>query len=283
MSVPVKLVIIALFAAGGGTQSHAAVPLGGDCGAYIEASTPGAGSVPSVIPDRLLSDLNLAIPCLIAVIRNSKADVGASGTSKDASSRLLSVTAAFRAIMTRLVSSDQIAGNTKGLDDFIAKFRAADDLDIVSVLSYGTRSEIPDLRLNSVSILGNVIDNTTVCVPLAHLNDPTLLDSPNGINGRANLLAVISVVAPWAYKENFNNITRTRQAIFNSLRSNVGDPNLKYTFYALDNIAVRLESQTPTSNQKFDLPVQWRLNCQAYVRSFVPKIVTIDNVKYSEP
>lgn len=280
-SVPIKLVVIAialLVASGGATQSHAAVLPASNCGAYFEASAPGAKSTPSVILDRLLADLNVAIPCLIAVVRSLQAEVGASGTSTDASSRLLSVTAAFRAIMTRLVSSDKTAGNTKGLDDFIANFRATDDLDIVSVLSYGTRSDLLDLRLNSVSILGNVIDNKTVCVPLAHLNDPSLLDSANGINGRANLLAVISVVAPWAYKENFDNITRTTQAIHASI--NEGDPNLKYTSSALENIKVRLGSQTDNSNKTVPLPSQWRLNCQTYVRSFVPKIVAADNVKY---
>ena len=181
--------------------------------------------------------------------------------------------------MTRLVAIDKSTNTTKNLDGFISTFRNNDSIGTVSVLSYGTRSEVSDLRLNSLSILGNVIDNTTVCVALAHLNDPTLLDSPNGNNGRANLLAAISVVAPWAYKENFENISRTVKAIKDSIM-NRDDPTLKYTVYALNNINDRLETQKPNSNKSVPMPDKWRANCQAYVQNFVPKIVTIDNVRY---
>jgi hypothetical protein len=116
-----------------------------------------------------------------------------------------------------------------------------------------------NFRLNPVQILGNVIDNTTVCTPLAHLNDPALLESPNGINGRANLLGVISVVAPWAYKENFDNITRTTQAIKASIQD--GDPNLRSTSASLANIDARLLSQTATSNKNVPMPEAWRSDC----------------------
>jgi hypothetical protein len=146
------------------------------------------------------------------------------------------------------------------------------------VPSYGARSDLYDLRLNSVLILGNIIDNTTVCAPLAHLNDPGLLDSPNGINGRANLLGVISVVAPWAYKENFDNITRTTQAIKSSIQES--DPNVKSTSASLANIAARLLSQTTTSNRNVLLPEAWRRDCAAYVENFKPKIIAIANVQY---
>lgn len=266
-----------IFQSSGVNNSHAAIP-NDQCGVYIRGSTPVAGNQPSVISDDFLSDLDSATPCLISIINSLKSDVGPGGISKDASARLLAVTGAFRTIMTRLVASDKAANTTTNLDSFISTFRKIRDIDTVSVLSYGTRSEISDLRLNSLSILGNVIDNPTVCVALAHLNDPTLLDSPNGNNGRANLLGTISVVAPWAYKENFENITRTAKAITDSI--NRDDPNLKYTVYALSNINDRLASQKPNSNRSVPMPSNWRMNCRTYVQNFVPKIVTIDNVRY---
>ena len=190
---------------------------------------------------------------------------------------MLSATAAFRSIVTKLNVSDQASGNTSGLDEFIKQFRLADNLDVVSVLSYGARSDVYDIRLNSVLLLGNVIDNTSVCVPLAHLNDPTLMTSANGMNGRANLLGIISVVAPWAYKQNFENIEKTRDFINNQIAS---DTNAKTTSNILENIRVRLKSQNTDSNRNVDLPQQWRIACKGYIEKFVPKLPSLDNLQY---
>jgi ABC-type transporter Mla subunit MlaD len=127
-------------------------------------------------------------------------------------------------------------------------------------------------------VLGNVIDNTTVCVPLTHLNDPTLLATASGINGRANLLSLVSVVAPWAYKENSENIARTRASILGQVNSN--DPNLKGTVARLENISRRLGDNTETSNRSVPMPESWRLQCKAYVEGFVPKLPSFQNVQY---
>ena len=271
----------ASIAANAVTDAQAAVPAVG-CNAYVAASTPAEKNQASVIPDELLTDLDTATPCFVSMINNLKSDVGSKGISADGSARLLSITAALRTITARLVKLDedqQANGQPKKfLDPFIAKFRQLDDIDTVAVLAYGVRSEVSDLRLNSLVILGNIIDNKTVCVALAHLNDPTLLDSANGANGRANLLATIAVPAPWAFKENFENISRTAQAINGSIDKS--DPNLRYTAYALDNINERLKSQKPDSNKKYLMPDEWRSNCHNYVQNFVPRITTIENVQY---
>ena len=251
-----------------------------DCTPYLAAVASGNIKVPAVVPDRLLSDTDTAIFCLVAVTRKMNSEVGPRGLPPDTAQGLLSATAALRVLMTRGTTvSDQGRANPAALADFIAKFRAADDVEVASVLSYGARSDLYDLRLNSVLILGNVIDNSTVCAPLAHLNDPGLLDYPNGINGRANLLGVISVVAPWAYKENFENITRTTQAIKASIQD--GDPNLKSTSATLANISARLSSQTGSSNKNVLLPVEWRRACATFVDNFKPKITATSNVRYS--
>jgi hypothetical protein len=272
--------LVLCFAAAGGLVASPAVAQksASECAPYFEAVASGNIKLPAVVPDRLLSDADTAIFCLVAGVKKMSSEVGPRGLPPETAQRLLSATAAIRVLMTRATSADQGRANPAALDEFIAKFRAADDIDVVSVLSYGARSDLYDLRLNSVLILGNIIDNTTVCAPLAHLNDPGLLDSPNGINGRANLLGVISVVAPWAYKENFDNITRTTQAIKSSIQES--DPNVKSTSASLANIAARLLSQTTTSNRNVLLPEAWRRDCAAYVENFKPKIIAIANVQY---
>jgi hypothetical protein len=64
----------------------------------------------------------------------------------------------------------------------------------------------------STLILANVIDNTTVCVPIDHLYDPSI-----SINGRANLLSVVSVVAPWAYRQKYDNISKVQARISSTI------------------------------------------------------------------
>jgi len=114
-------------------------------------------------------------------------------------------------------------------------------------------------------------------VPLTHLNDPTLMNSSNGLNGRANLLGIISVVAPWAYKQNYENIEKTRDLISTQIAS---DSATKTTLTILENIRVRLNSQNSDSNKNVNLPEQWRIACRSYVETFVPKLPSMDNVKY---
>jgi hypothetical protein len=245
-----------------------------NCTPFFEAVASGNRNLPAVVPDRLLSDTDTAIFCLVAVVRKMNSEIGPRGLLPDTAQRLLSATAALRVMMTRgTTASDEGHASSAALDDFIRRFRADDDVDVASVLSYGARSDLYDLRLNSVLILGNVIDNTTVCAPLAHLNDPGLLDTPNGVNGRANLLGIISVVAPWAYKENFANITKTIEAIKASMSE--GDPNLKSTSASISNITARLLTQTPTSNKNVPMPDQWRRDCANFVESFKPKITAV--------
>lgn len=263
-----------------GASTAVAVGLPDRCSAYVAASAPVETDQPAVIPLSLLEDQDTAIACLIFVIKAVKSDISTDGIAKVASARLLSVTAAFRTVIAKLVAADKTANTTTNLDQFIKEFRAQDDIETISVLAYGTRAENSDLRLNSLIILGNVIDNTSVCVALAHLNDPSLLSHPNGVNGRANLLGAVSVVAPWAYRENYDNISRTVEAIQGDVTNEHDPATLKYTLAKLDNIQERLRSQKPNSNKSVPLPATLRKNCRSYVENFLPKIVRVENVRY---
>ena len=141
---------------------------------------------------------------------------------------------------------------------------------------------LEDLRLNSVWILTNVVDNTTVCAPLSHLNDPTLqkaveANNSTALSARTNLLSVITIVAPWAYKENFENIAATTKKVSASFQRN--DANFKITQSIVDNINVRLASQTNSSNMNVKMRPEWGQACKAFVNSFIPELDTA-NLKY---
>lgn len=241
------------------------------CSQYILATSGSKEKVP-VVSEELLTDWNAALPCLLIVIRNLKDSVSGSSTSVEAKSSLLSVTAALKNIISRLTANDQnnVGGKSNYLLSFIGKFRSSDDIDVVSVLTYGATSDIYDIRLNSVIILGNIIDNSTVCVPLTYLNDPTILASEVGLKGRINLLSIVSVVAPWAYKENFDSI----QATINQIRIDVENDklNLQSTIDRLSKIQQRLNSQNLNSNKSVNLPKAWDTNCKIYVESYLPAL-----------
>ncbi|MEA2862512.1 MAG: hypothetical protein QOC84_468 [Bradyrhizobium sp.] len=248
-----------------------------NCAIYVDAVTADTGSAVPVVSDSLLTDWNTALPCLIKTLRSLKGEVGPQTMTPQTRSKLLSLTGAFRSIIVKF-SDPNDPKKVAEMSAFIRRFRDLDSIEVVSILSWGARSDSPDIRSNSLLILGNVIDNTTVCVPLTHLNDPSLMKSPSGVNGRANLLSLLSVVAPWAYKENSENIARTRASIAAQLDSN--DPNLKGTVARLENIAIRLANNTETSNRSVPMPETWRLPCKAYVEGFVPKLPSFENVQY---
>jgi hypothetical protein len=112
-----------------------------------------------------------------------------------------------------------------------------------------------------VVILGNVIDNTTVCVPLAQLNDPALLTTEYGVNGRANLLSIIAVVTPWANKQNYDSIKATRDTIFEAVPKN--EPNFKQTYTIFDKIDTGL-ARTDNPNKNALMEPALVADCKKY-------------------
>ena len=198
------------------TMTLAMLP-GDACSAYRNAIEGGSATAVPVVPERLLTNWREALSCLVPIIGALNVSVTSPKFNPETQSKFLSATGAVRAIMTRLSLSDEKLKtaaeeqrrNQDTLNDFNKAFRGLDNLDVTSVLTFGARSDNYDMRLNSVLIC-NVIDNQTVCVPLTHLNDPELDKTDYGINGRANLLGIIAVVAPWALKQNFESIKATR-------------------------------------------------------------------------
>jgi hypothetical protein len=238
-----------------------------DCPAYFAAVKSGtSGSVP-IVPDRLLTDTDSSVWCLIKTLEGLKDSAQLTTLPTEVRNQFLSATGALRAIISKLNADDEKSGNSNGLNGFIKTFRNNDSVDVISVLTFGARSDAYEVRSNSLLILANVIDNTTVCVPLDHLWDPDIgkLDKDNdySVRGRANLLSVVSVVAPWAYSENFYNIKRVKDYIWEKIDRS--DPNLKQTIDILNNIQTRLDSQTDKTNMNVSLPENLKKKCVKYV------------------
>lgn len=266
-------VVSTLIALMPGPADRAIAQSGGDCSAYFAAvKTATSGSVP-IVPDRLLADTDTSIDCLIRALTNLK---GAQATTlkPEIRSQFLSITGALRAIISKLNSDDEKAASSKNIDGFIKTFRNLDNIDVISTLSYGVRGDSYEVRSNSLLLLANVIDNTTLCVPLDHLWDPALGKEDYSIRGRANLLAVVSVVAPWAYSENFANIQRIKNYVWEKIDRS--DVNLKQTVDILNNIQTRLDSQTNNSNRTVDLPDDLKRQC----RKYAPLWASADQLKY---
>ena len=132
---------------------------------------------------------------------------------------------------------------------------------------------------NSVLIAGNIIDDNTVCVPLTHLNDAGLAATPIGVRGRANLLSVVNVVAPWATQQNFDTISATTTKIASTI--NRDDPNLPSTVALLDNIKQRLDSQQNETNKKYPMDQKQVDLCKKYIAEAKTKLsLDEQNLKY---
>ncbi len=222
------------------------------------AAQGSKGSVP-VIPDEYLeiSRWSSSLPCLIDVLRRLARNIDRETAqfSENDRSRYLSATGAMRKVIAMLRAADKSGNTSTNIIEFIQVFRDAHDTDVATVLSFGARSIDEIMRSDALLILGNVIDNKTVCASIDHLYDPKI-----SANGRANLLAIVSVVAPWAYAENFDNICRVSNFIGSKLTN---EPSMQQTKAIVENVQKRLNSQTAATNQGVYLPVAERA-CYRY-------------------
>lgn len=195
-------------------------------GGAAEAKAP---QVVAAFPDKLLADYTRAIPCLVRII----AKMGSEFSDDPPDALLTRFNLAAGALRTIITNHDTEA---------IPKIRSVDGLDFMVALSFAARSKDQNARANGLMVAANVVDNTTVCVPLDHLYSFTPPIDPLSYqaNGRANLLAIVDVVAPWAYKENHDNISRAGRHVQNTL----GDPaEFPGTVRLLANLENRLSGQ----------------------------------------
>lgn len=246
-----------------------------ECAPYYDAVTGGptpevAVSAPAV-PESLLREWQTAIPCLSFAIAGLRSEVEEVSRRSEVEKKPLEFPPSLRAKFLRAAGAVRaIMGANKSDDELrkvITAFREVDNLDVASVLSFGARTTDYNVRLNAMLVFSNVVDNTTVCAPIDHLYDKRLEgDDDAAAKGRVNLLAVVNVVAPWAYRENYLNIENVQK-----YWSAKAAENQKYRGLVtyLENIKSRLESQPASSNKAVSLTPQLGA-CRQYVKKWAP-------------
>lgn len=206
----------------------------------------------TIVPEKLLGDWQEAARCLIETVEQFDLQIASPETSKQVSQALLKATGALNTIVS--ASADSTTP--------INHIRKIDDIPFAKVLAWGSRNQDRQIRLATTILLANVVDNNSVCVVLDHLHDQTYMGTAAGQSGRVNLLSVVSVIAPWAYEENYQNILRAVQTI----RSAVEDSkDTAKTTDQLSSICGRLAYQEglKAPNMKQALPRNLRA-CAGY-------------------
>jgi hypothetical protein len=134
------------------------------------------------------------------------------------------------------------------------------------------------MRFTSIVILGNVIDEQYACVPLVQIFDPELDTVDYAVNARANILGMLSRVAPFVYKEDFDNVRNVKAAIAKTILPN--DPRFNQTRLILDNIELRLSAQTEGSNRGVPLNGDAKEKCIKYMAAYPATDQMKANIKY---
>jgi hypothetical protein len=145
--------------------------------------------------------------------------------------------------------------NNYPVDDTFRKVEEGEDNKTIKLLAWGARGTDKGLRYNSAYILGNVIDNTNLCIILDHLRDPEL-----SREGRVNLLQVAVPTASYAYKENVQDILATVRTL---------RPQIPGSGYPLPFLVDVLEGRAMNSLKK-DVPIPRNEPGAVYCLSYKP-------------
>lgn len=239
--------------------------LAADCGAFEKTFLAANGADQSFLPigNELLLGNQDAIPCLVEIVNALKPRFSGAEIDAEGLVRFIQATGALRTVLAN-----------RGIRA-IREFRDTDNLDTISALAAGARGTNANARINAALILSDVIDNTSLCVVLDHLYDPTLAETRWGRSGRLNLLGIAAVVAPWAFKENFENLTRLQAYVTKAL-DNENDTH--ETRRVLKNLADRLgyQDKAPDANKVTPLPADSR-QCYAYTPQWAGKNLVYAN------
>ena len=139
------------------------------------------------------------------------------------------------------------------------------------------------MRLSAILVLGNIIDEKYACIPLVQILDPNLQAASYLVKARANLLGMLSRIAPFVYKEDFANITN----ILNLIVVPPEDHSLEKTRQILENIRQRLNYQTkqpppgsPEPNATVPLQHEYKDRCIKYMETYPATDQMKANIKY---
>lgn len=246
---------------------HGASAQGTECPIYAAAVVSGAPGAVPVVPDALLANWRVALDCLVPIVAGMKDTMKSGSVSAQIRAKYLSATGAIRSMATKIgageeannaLQPDQRNPNIDTIAMFQAEFRKVKSIEAFAVLTTGARSDNYDMRLTSILVLGNVIDERYACVPLVQILDPELETAEYAINAKANLLGMLSRVAPFVYQEDFANVRNVKAVIAKTVLPN--DPRFNQTRAILDNIEQRLNAQTDASNRGVPLSTAPRKN-----------------------
>ena len=184
-----------------------------------------AGGAVPIVPDALLMNWRFAVGCLVPIIATMNNTMRADFVRADTRAKFLSATGAIRT-MANMISSAEVAnGKTippkadiETIAKFNTEFQRAANIDTYSVLVTGARSDDYDMRLSAILVLGNIIDEKYACIPLVQILDPNLQAASYLVKARANLLGMLSRIAPFVYKEDFANITNILNLIVGAMK-----------------------------------------------------------------
>jgi hypothetical protein len=276
------LILLSLLVPAGEAAAQAKNP----CSSYEAAIVSASPSAVPVVPDNLLTNWRAALSCLVPIIAGMKDTMKSGSVPPATRAKYLSTAGAIRAIATRISTGEeankalpppqQTSVDTIGM--FQAEFRKVQSIDAFAVLTTGARSDNYDMRLTSIVILGNVIDERFTCVPLVQILDPELDSVDYSINARANLLGMLSRVAPFVYKEDFANVQRVKETIGKLIPP--GDARFTQTSSILSNIDQRLNAQTDASNRGVPLDGNAKEKCESYMTAYPATERMKVNIKY---
>jgi hypothetical protein len=257
------------------------------CAAYATAVVYGAPAAVPVVPDELLANWRLAVSCLAPIIAGMNDAMKSAPVGAQTRAKFLSATGALRAMATKIGAAEEANGalppekrnpNIDTIAIFAGEFQKAQTIDTASALTAGARSNDKDMRLSAVLVLGNVIDERYACVPLVQIFDPNLSTAEYAVNARANLLGMLSRVAPFVYNEDYKNIRNVRQTIGQTVSPD--DASLAQTRLILQNIDQRLDAQTEKSNQGVPLQHDFKERCVKYMAAYPATEQMKANIKY---
>ncbi|WP_224407299.1 hypothetical protein [Afifella sp. IM 167] len=214
------------------------------------------------IPVAELGSSEEVVPCLLSQIRAHASFL----LAKDEKEETLDAQR-FRVITGALRNAISVSSRNA-----IRVLRAEDDVLDAEILARGARHHDRGIRINSAFILANVVDNSTACVVVdfAYLDVAASISDTPAINGRANLIKIASVVAPWAFRENFQALDQLHEKLTSEMKLYPADvlKNLSNTIDLLNLLRLRLDSQENIDNspKNFPIPPSIGSGCRAEYR-----------------
>ena len=230
---------------------------GNKCSRYNDAVTSGFGGSVPIVPGALLTNWKLALECLVPIIADLKNTMRADFVPAFTRAKFLSVTGAIRSMANTIsaaAKAKEAEAKTKENDAgcpkkesedpvqmFKDQFRKVANVDTYAVLVTGTRSADYDMRLSASLLLFSVMEPRYACIPLVQILDPNLEKASYFIKARANLLGVLTGIAPFVYREDNANITNVLNVIAPTVPPD--DHNLDQTRQLIGNVRDRLEPE----------------------------------------